>query len=176
VRRAQEPSGRGLRFPLGIHPDAWGSQDREIQQWRFHQLARTPMTVELPGQPAMHKEPYLRGQDQRRLLRLRCGAVRCGVDVGAVYSVPVLHRGSPFTWVECHRIDEPGRKTTMQIFCMVIDPVSEALNVDAECARHGLVTRPVRELMDALPQALVDWTAKQKPGKFALHPVSSESD
>jgi hypothetical protein len=95
VRRAQRPSYRGVRFPLGIHPDDWGPQDRVVQQGRFYQLARTPVTVQPPGRPPIHKEPYLRrGQEQKRLLRLRCGAPGCGVDVGAVYSVPVLHRGS----------------------------------------------------------------------------------
>ena len=173
MRRAQRPSHRGVRFPLGIHPDDWGLQDREVQQWRFHQLARTHMTVQPPGQPPMHKEPYLRrGQEQKRLLRLRCGAPGCGVDVGAVYSVPVLHRGSPFTWAECHWVDQRGRETTMQQFCIVIDPLSEPLVLEAECARHGLVTRPVRELMDALPRAMTSWRMDRSPGKFVLMPAS----
>jgi hypothetical protein len=57
VRRAQRPSDIGVRFPLGIHPDDWGLQDRAVQQWRFHQLARTPVTVQPPGQPPSTRSP-----------------------------------------------------------------------------------------------------------------------
>jgi hypothetical protein len=92
VRRAQRPSHRGVRFPLGIHPDDWGLQAHEVQQGRVHRLARTPVTVQPPGRPPIHKEPYL-GVDRSRSV-CSSGAAGGVVDVGAVYSVPVLHRGS----------------------------------------------------------------------------------
>jgi hypothetical protein len=175
VRRAQRPSKRPVEWPFWSDPvDDWGKQDRGHQKARFEMLAFQVVDIEVPGKPTFHHEPYLgRGGEQIRLLRLRCGGFDCGIDVGAVYCVPVQHRGDPFTWVECHSADErqAGAPTSMRIFEMVIDDVSAHLRIEAECATHGLVARPVAELMEELPRAMTKWHTKRKPGQFRLSPM-----
>jgi len=151
-----------------------GKQDQGHQKARFEMLAYEVVDIEVPGEPPFHHEPYLRrGGEHMRLLRLKCGVRDCWVDVGAVYCVPAQHKGGPFTWVECHRVDErhPGGPTRMVRFEMVIDDISAHLRVEAECAKHGLLMRPVADLIDELPAAMAEWMKKRKPGKFVLQPA-----
>jgi len=151
-------------------PDRWTTQDRWAQYERFDAYARSPLTIEAPGEEPRHFPPDLRpylshGEGHKRLMHLRCGVPKCGALVGAVYCVSARHRGSPFTWAEMKRADE---RHAYQVFKMILDDVSAPLRVESECPVHGLVAAPVAEVLDRLPAAAVRLAEKGKSAVFVL--------
>lgn len=158
----------GLTLPV-LGPSSFSEpDDRAAQHQRWHMLAT--QDVWRDGE-CIHKPLLNRNNLIHDPIQFRCGASGCRAGVGSVTVSPAEWQGKPFTWARTVGIaaKSGGRAEGVEL-CMVLDSVTRETLVQTECARHGLLTIPVTDVLDALPGALEKLQRTGKPFDVAVMP------